>query len=140
MSRSATPAASGFGHDGAVAGIEDTLAQHLRAVRDRDLPAYSATLHDDVVVIVPSGARLVGRAAVEDFHREWFTGRRWVQDLAPLHSTRTPAAAVEVFRADYRDVDDDGVPYARTYLLSLVFARCDDRWLLVHDQCTPAAP
>lgn len=116
---------------------EKTLDEHLRAIAERDLAAYTATLHEDVTLILPTGARREGREAVTDFHRDFFADHDWTQDFRPVRTIATPGAVTAVYDVDYRDVDMAGAPIRKNFLVSLVFVRADGQWLLFHDQCTP---
>ncbi|RJL31968.1 YybH family protein [Bailinhaonella thermotolerans] len=116
---------------------ESVVQIHLAAIADRDLKAYSATLHDDVIVVLPNGNRLEGRRSVEDFHREWFADLDWTQELHPLSLVETEGTLSALFEADYRDVDASGAPIHKRNLVSLVFTRTAEGWLLLHDQNTP---
>ncbi|WP_335934368.1 YybH family protein [Streptomyces sp. PTD5-9] len=112
------------------------LDRHLAAIAARDLDAYLDTVHDEAVYILPNGRTVTGAEEVRAFHRGWFQDPDWTMETE-LTSTRVHRdTAVAVLRVDYRDLDQDGRPYRLDYLLSLVFARTDGRWLLVHDQNT----
>ncbi|WP_336206965.1 YybH family protein [Nonomuraea sp. LPB2021202275-12-8] len=87
-----------------------TLDAHLAAIAQRDLKAYAATLHDDVVVVLPSGRLLEGRQAVEDFHRDWFADLDWSQEMRQVSLVEAAGTVVALFEADYRDVDEAGEP------------------------------
>jgi hypothetical protein len=45
-------------------GLDEALAEHLSALERKDLDAYAATLADEVVLILPDGTVLDGKAAV----------------------------------------------------------------------------
>jgi ketosteroid isomerase-like protein len=79
---------------------------------------------------------LTGRDAAGEVQREWFGDPDWSWDVELLHSTSAGDTGVALPAVDYRDVDAGGRPYAMVYLLGLVFARVDGRWLLLHDQNT----
>ena len=112
------------------------VEHHLAAVSARDLPTYTATLHDDVAVVLPDGKLIEGRAAVTEFNRDWFADPDWSWTLEPIRSVSDDSAGVALFAVTYDDLDADGKPYAMNYLLSLTFTRPGDRWLLLHDQNT----
>ncbi|NRQ39134.1 SnoaL-like domain-containing protein [Nonomuraea sp. NN258] len=118
---------------------EQLIEAHLKAISERDLPAYTATLHDDVVVVLPNGGRLEGRQAVEDFHRDWFADLDWTQDLTRVAYVETDGTAVATYEADYRDVDGSGAPIHARNLLCMIFTRTAEGWLLLHDQNTRLA-
>lgn len=113
------------------------IARHLGAIAARDLDGYAATLHDDVVVVLPTGRTLAGRAAVVEFHREFFADLDWTQDLTERSTTVGEHTARALYEAEYRDVDPAGAPIHTRYLIGFVFARVGDEWLLLHDQRTP---
>ena len=116
--------------------FDDTVAAHLAAVAARDLDAFLATVHDGVTVVLPDGRLLRGRDEVAGLHRDWFADTDWRMDTAPVSTTVAGDTGVAVLAVDYHDVDPAGAPVRKAYLLSLVFARQDGRWLLVHDQNT----
>lgn len=106
---------------------------HLAAIVERDLAAYSATLHPDVTVVVPSGRMMTGAEEVVAFHGAWFAERGWTYEVAHLRSVTTADSAGRVVEVTY--VDTPGAEPSR-FVMGLVFTRHDNRWLLVHDQCT----
>ncbi|WP_432147998.1 YybH family protein [Streptomyces sp. bgisy029] len=112
------------------------LDRHLAAVRARDLAAYMATVHDEATVILPNGRTVTGAEAVRAFHQSWFADPDWTMETETVRTVVHQDTAVAVLDVHYRDLDEDGKPYALRYLLSLVFARADGNWLLVHDQNT----
>jgi ketosteroid isomerase-like protein len=113
------------------------IEHHLETITGRDLDGYAATLHDDVVLVLPSGRTFVGKPAVVDFHREFFADPDWTQQLTERTTTVGEHTARALFDADYRDVDPAGAPVHQRFLVGLVFARVGEEWLLLHDQCTP---
>jgi uncharacterized protein (TIGR02246 family) len=117
----------------------EALHHHLTTIGRRDLDAYLATVHDDVSLIMPNGRLLAGRDEVAAFHREWFGDPDWSWELDLRHTTTTAGTGVATFTVAYHDLDAKGEPYDLSYLLTLVFARDGDRWLLLHDQNTPLA-
>lgn len=116
--------------------VNSVLEAHLSAIAERDLEAYSATIHDDVIVVLPNGKRLEGRQAVEGFHRDWFADLDWTQEMRQVSLVETAGTLVAIYEADYHDVDRDGAPIHARNVVSLVFAKEPEGWLLVHDQNT----
>ncbi|MFI6522667.1 YybH family protein [Spirillospora sp. NPDC050679] len=116
--------------------VKAVIGRHLTAIGKRDLTAYSATLRDEVEVILPNGSRLSGRRGVEDFHREFFADTEWTQDVTELSLRVTGGTAVAVYEADYRG-SAEGRPVRKRFLLTLVFVDDGSGWALLHDQCTP---
>jgi uncharacterized protein (TIGR02246 family) len=109
---------------------------HLATIASRDLDGYLATVHQDVSLIMPNGRLLTGRDEVAALHRDWFGDPDWSWELDLKASTTAGDTGVAIFAADYHDLDADGRPYDVSYLLTLVFVRDGDRWLLLHDQNT----
>ncbi|MFI5493894.1 YybH family protein [Actinoplanes sp. NPDC051859] len=112
------------------------LEQHLATISARDLAAFLATVHDDVSLIAPNGRLLAGRAEVGDFHRGWFADPDWSWTLEPLRRTEAGDTGIAAYAVTYHDLDADGRPYTMNYVLTLVFARVAETWLLLHDQNT----
>jgi uncharacterized protein (TIGR02246 family) len=106
---------------------------HLAAITGRDLAAYSATLHPDVTVVVPSGRMMTGAEEVAAFHSAWFARRDWTYEVTHLRSVTTADSAGRVVEVTY--VDTPGAEPSR-FAMGLLFVRHDNRWLLIHDQCT----
>lgn len=115
----------------------DAIKHHVEAITGRDLDVYAATLHDDVLLILPTGTSFVGKDAVVDFHREFFADPDWTQDLTEKVVTVGEHTARALYEVDYTDVDRTGAPVRTQFLVGLVFARVGAEWLLLHDQCTP---
>ena len=111
---------------------------HLAAIGRRDLDGYLATVHPDATLIMPDGRLLTGRDEIAAMHREWFGDPDWSWELDLRHTATAGGAGVAIFAADYHDLDGKGQPYELSYLLTLVFVRAGDAWLLLHDQNTPS--
>jgi uncharacterized protein (TIGR02246 family) len=114
----------------------DAVNLHLAAIGRRDLDGYLATVHPDVTLIIPNGRLLSGRDEVAAWHQDWFGDPDWSWELDLRHTVTAGDTGLAVFAADYHDLDGEGRPYDLRYLLSLVFVRDGDRWLLLHDQNT----
>lgn len=117
----------------------EAVERHLDTVGKRDLDGFLATVHEDVSLIAPNGRLVEGRAAVGEFHRDWFGDPDWSWVLSPVRSTAVGDTGVAVFAVEYHDLDGAGQAYTLRYLLSLTFARPAGTWLLVHDQNTRTA-
>lgn len=114
------------------------LTRHLDSVARRDMAGFTDTVHPDAMVVLPTGERLVGKAAIIDFHKAWFTDPDWSQQLRLLTMTGDDAILSALYHVDYQDFTPQGEEIRKRYLLGLVFTKGKDgQWLLLHDQCTP---
>ncbi|HIW62442.1 MAG TPA: SgcJ/EcaC family oxidoreductase [Candidatus Stackebrandtia excrementipullorum] len=116
--------------------FDESVAAHLDTVRQRDLPGFSATIADDVTVILPNGTLLSGREEVEEFHKGWFEDPDWKMTTTVASTRSDDETGTVIYDVTYDDLDGDGEPYSMSYVLSLSFRRKDGKWLLVHDQNT----
>lgn len=118
--------------------FDESLENHLNAVRNRDLEAFRDTLSGDdkITIILPNGSTLRGINEIVDFHRNWFADKDWTLDLEPVQSWHSENTGCAIFEVSYNDLDATGNPYQLFYLLSLVFINQDGQWLLIHDQNT----
>ena len=114
--------------------LEESLAAHLDAIRRRDLAALAATVAPDEVVLVTARGEVF--TTTERFlalHRDRFASTTWsIATELPHHRVGADLATC-VLKLDYRDAPD----VRQESILSLVFRRVGDRWLLVQDQNTP---
>ena len=113
--------------------FRDTLAQHLEAIRSRDLDALAATVAPGELVLITAEGRL--KRSARDFldaHREWFEMKGWTLEASIETIQETPTMGVAVLRLLY---SEPGVSQAS--LLTLIFEKRGDRWLMVLDQNTP---
>jgi hypothetical protein len=56
--------------------FRETLEEHLRAIRGRDLPALVATLPADALVLITADGRLERSVSrFLELHRDWFAFR-----------------------------------------------------------------
>jgi ketosteroid isomerase-like protein len=122
-----------FGARPAGLGFRKALERHLAAIRDRDLAALAATVADDELVLIGADGKLA-RTPREflDAHRAWFDMPGWTLDVAPEVIYETAEMALAVLRLLYRDGESE-----QPSLLTLVFRKKADRWLMVLDQNTP---
>jgi ketosteroid isomerase-like protein len=120
--------------------FRQTLDEHLRAVRERDLPALASTLSSDDgdLVLVMSDGRVV--RSVREFlalHRDWFASTTWRIAAEPLAVEESPELGFATFRLEYRDQPPGGKSLHELSVLTLAFARRQGRWVMVFDQNTP---
>ncbi len=116
----------------------DALDAHLAAIGARDLAGFEKTISDDdFLVIFPNGEALETRAAVVDFHKEWFADPAWRMTPEIVKIIEGDDFSTALLKYDYRDTPD-GAP--RAAWLNLVFKLENGEWRLVHDQNTRIAP
>ena len=118
--------------------FRETLDQHLRAIRGRDLPGLIETLPPDALTLIMADGRLV-RTTDEfiELHRGWFAASTWSLDAEVVSLIETPEVGVAVLRLDYRDDPADAPPIREASYLTLIFAMREGRWVMVQDQNTP---
>jgi uncharacterized protein (TIGR02246 family) len=123
------------------ADFDAALRAHLRAIADRDLAAYAATVHQDAVLVLPGGQIHAGREAVVGFHAEMFADHSWTQCFEELERRQGQDHATVLLRSTYTEADEAGrqTLEARN-LVGLTFVAAGGDWLLVHDQNTPERP
>jgi ketosteroid isomerase-like protein len=116
-----------------------TIEKHLGAIRDRNLPSLLETLpdEDDVLLIMSDGRMVRSVREFVELHRDWFASSTWKLDAEPVHTIETPDLGIAVLYLNYRDNPSEGKPIQESSLLTLVFARRGQRWVMVQDQNTP---
>ncbi|MEV0131601.1 nuclear transport factor 2 family protein [Dactylosporangium sp. NPDC050688] len=123
-------------------GLDEALEEHLSALERKDLDAYAATLADEVVLILPDGTVLDGKAAVVELHREMFADDSWTQERTVRRVMVAGSTGWVLIEYRFVVVDSDGkvVSDSRAYF-TLTYASVDGRWLVIADQNTrlPAA-
>ncbi len=118
--------------------FRETLDKHLRAIQNRDLPSLVETLPASELTLVMADGKLV--RSVDEFvalHRDWFAGTTWSLGAELVSVVEGVDVGLAVLRLDYRDRPPGREPIQETSMLSLVFQRQGDRWVMVHDQNTP---
>ncbi|GAC1393496.1 MAG: hypothetical protein NVS4B11_15200 [Ktedonobacteraceae bacterium] len=118
--------------------FDEMLQSIFDAIKHRDLNKLFSTvlLDEDVVMIIPNGAFIKGRAAVANLHTVWFADPDWQMDLKILRSIETPEMGFALIQVDPKDINLSSPLYNNRQYLSLVFTRKDDKWFLVNDQTT----
>lgn len=77
-----------------------------------------------------------GRDEFLERHAAWFASPSWTLETQTIHVWEKDATAIGVVHLRCRDPLPER-PVDETSILTLVFARSGERWLLVHDQNTP---
>lgn len=118
--------------------FRQTLEKHLAAIQDRDLDRLIETLPAEELLLVMSDGK-VARTVREfvEAHRGWFQMPNWTLKTEPINVSETPDMGVAVLRLDYSELNADGTRFHQQSVLTLIFAREDSRWVMVHDQNTP---
>ncbi len=120
--------------------FQKTVDVHLKAIQNRDMDAFleTVTAEEKISLILPNGAFIHQRKAFVEFMRDWFSDPDWKMETELLRTVETPGMAFVLLFVTYNDLDQNGEPYTLTYYLNLVFAKENEKWVLVHDQNTPA--
>ena len=121
--------------------FRETLEEHLRAIKQRDLPALAATLPDDELTLIMADGRVVRSVdEVVAFHRDWFSSASWSLETRLEELTESDALGLAVIYQMYRDDRPDVGPTLERSYRSLAFARQGDRWVMIHHQKTEVRP
>lgn len=116
-----------------IVDFREAVGRHLLAIEKRDLAALAATVAPDKLLLITAEGRLV-RSSAEflELHRGWFATQGWTLHAKPVAFIESAQLGVAVFDLDYREAGK-----RRESVLTLIFERRDDRWLMVFDQNTP---
>jgi uncharacterized protein (TIGR02246 family) len=118
-------------------GLDEALQEHLSALQRKDLAAYAATLADEVVLILPDGSVLDGKAAVVELHREMFADDSWTQERTVRRVLTAGSTGWVLIEYRFVVVDAEGqVVSDRRAYFTLTYALVEDRWLVIADQNT----
>ena len=119
---------------GAALSFRRTLARHLDAIQRRDLAALAETVAPDALLLITSDGKLK-RSAAEflEVHRGWFAMKNWTLKATEEAIHETAGTGIAVLRLLY---EEPGV--RQESLLTLVFEKRGDNWLMVLDQNTPS--
>jgi len=118
--------------------FQQALQRHLAAVEARDLDTFLDTIANDgsLTLILPNGSYLDDYQEIVELHQEWFADPQWrmTTELVATHESAEMASALSL--VTYEDVDEEGQPVELQYFLNLLFAKQDNKWVVVHDQNT----
>jgi uncharacterized protein (TIGR02246 family) len=118
--------------------FRETLDKHLKAIQQRNLDALVETLPSDELTLVMSDGRFV--RSVREFvelHRGWFESSTWKLETTVVSMVESTDLAMVLLHLEYRDTPASGPAVHETSHLTLVFARRDGQWVMIHDQNTP---
>ena len=110
------------------------LERHLNAIQRRDLAALADTVAPEALLLITADGKLK-RSAAEflEAHRGWFAMQNWTLKVTEEAVHETPGTGIAVLRLVYEE------PSVRQEsLLTLVFEKRADKWLMVLDQNTPS--
>lgn len=118
--------------------FQQALDRHLQAVQDHDIDAFLDTIANDgsLTMILPNGSMLDSYEEIVELHQEWFADPEWqlTTELVTQHESKEMSSTLLL--VNYQDVDEEGEPIGFQYFLNLLFAKRNDKWLLIHDQNT----
>ena len=117
--------------------LDDTIAAHFKAIKDRDIAALLKTVNRErVTLILPNGKYSHSFADYKAVNIAWFKDPDWKISYRIIEQRLTGNMAVVLSKIDYRDRDRQGKPYGFQYYLTLLFEKKQARWKLVFDQNT----
>jgi len=121
-----------------VSDFKNALDLHLSSIAKRDLAAFSEFFHpsQSSIIILPSGHMIEGFESIIDFHKDWFADADWRMETKILDTVVIESVGYALLDVIYHDLDENGKPYEMKYLLSLLFSKIDDKWILIRDQNT----
>ena len=118
--------------------FQQSLQRHLAAIQDRDIDTFLDTIAPDgrLTLIMPNGSLWQSYDDIAELHQDWFSDPDWrmTTELIATHESAEMASALML--VNYADVDEEGEPVEFQYYLNLLFAKQEDKWLVVHDQNT----
>lgn len=112
--------------------FRETLGRHLLAIEERNLEALAATVADPLILVMADGTLKRSKAEFVDAHRGWFAMQNWTLTAKPVEIYEGGPLGVAVLHLDYREDAKRSES-----LLTLVFERRGNEWLMVQDQNTP---
>lgn len=120
-----------------VPSFENTLDKHINSIKNRNLDEYLSTVSQkNITVIFPNGKILNSFKDVSDFHKEWFSENNWTFDYEIVQKTVLQSTAIVVLKIKYCEKDENQNNKTINYILSLIFAKENNQWKLIHDQNT----
>lgn len=112
--------------------FDTDLEAHVRAIQDRDIEAFAATIAPNPLLVGPGGSLLRGYDEVVRTHREWFSSTTFSFETQEIERQERGDAAWALLRVHYRAASDES-----RFLLLLIFVPVDGKWKLAYDQNTP---
>lgn len=121
--------------------IDAVFAQHLEAVRSRDLVALERTItaENQLTLILPNGVQTATRQAYIDFHKQFFAEKTWTTQFEIVSRAVGADFAVLTTKSLYQDIVDDK-PYRSRSWVTFTFHKELGQWRLIHDQNTRLPP
>lgn len=117
------------------ATFDMALERHLKAIADRDLAAFKASVTSGATLftIVQNGHAFTRPEETIRLHEEWFARDNWSWKGEVEHKILGEDMGVALIRYRYQD-SPDAEPFSTW--LTFVFKKENDDWRLVHDQNT----
>lgn len=117
--------------------FELALKNHLDAIKNKNFEAFIQSVKlDEVTLIMPNGNFISDKDSFINLHRDWFFDEDWNLEHTLIKTEVGLVHAFALLAIDYTDCDAEGNTIKMKYYLNLIFRKCDDAWLLIHDQNT----
>ncbi|WP_169976891.1 Cif family virulence factor [Tautonia rosea] len=121
--------------------FRESLEEHLRAIKSRDLPSLMMTLPEgELTLIRPDGRCLRSVDEYVALYRDWFASSTWTIETRLEELTECDALGLAIVHVTYRDEPPDRDRWLQRAFHTFAFAREGSRWVLIHDQATPIQP
>jgi ketosteroid isomerase-like protein len=117
--------------------FEQALQTHLRAIRERNVPAPAETIADDLTLVMSDGTLVRTAERFLSLHGDWFQSRTLTIETNVIRMVESPEMAMILLPLDFRNDPSGAPPVRESSYLTLMFARQGGRWVMSHDQITP---
>jgi ketosteroid isomerase-like protein len=111
------------------------VEKHLQAVDQKNLDYYLSTISPNIIMITPDGTYMDSFEEVKAFHEKLFENE-YKFNFKLIKENITNALAYSVYDIDLEYPDEHGHMVHQLFHLSLTFEKVNDKWMLIHDQCT----
>lgn len=122
--------------------FQAALTTHLASIERRDAASFESTLTagPNLTFVALDGSVTTDKGIFVKKIRNWLADSDWTWRLEAISVNSGSHVGTAVYRVTYQDLDAQRKPYSLAYVLSLVFAKQDEEWRLVHDQNTRIEP
>ena len=111
------------------------VEKHLDAIDQKNLDYYLSTISPDIIMITPNGTYLDSYEEVKAFHEKLFENK-YKFNYKLIRENVKPSLAYSVYDIDLEYPDEHGHIIHQLFHLNLTFEKQNEKWMLVHDQCT----